>query len=76
MIVCIYYRTLDLQVLFIGKISYGYVMRLDLLRIMFIQKSIDHVLLRERHYIQMILVNDFIKVKVDRDEAGYSFNSS
>jgi len=36
MIVCVYYRTLDLQVLFVGKISYGYVMRLDLLRIMFI----------------------------------------
>ena len=63
MIVCIYYRTLDLQVLFVGKISYGYVMRLDLLRIMFIQESIDHVLLREKHYIQMILVNNFYQDK-------------
>ena len=62
-IVCVYYRTLDLQVLFVGKISYGYVMRLDLLRIMFIQESIDHVLLREKHYIQMILVNNFYQDK-------------
>jgi len=76
MIVDVHYKTLDFQALLGHEMRHSHAMRFSLLGMMFVQKRVNCMLLGESCYTQMMSTNDFAKMKMNRDETGYSLNSS
>ena len=58
-----------------NEITSGYTIRSGLLRMMFIQEGIDHMLFGKRYHLKIMSATDFVEIEVNRDKTSNNLNS-